>query len=156
MVSYINDTKKYHLGIVMRNHLFRGSLIGLISAGAAIADTITAVPSETLDWVETPEGVAFADLHGERFVESYMSMVRLPAGTISPPHTKSANMYGVMISGMMTHVATDSSGPAAPLGAGAFYRIPADLPHVSSCISDEPCVTFLYQDGAFDFVPVDQ
>ncbi len=128
----------------------------LVIATGAAADTITTVPVDALDWVETPEGVAFADLHGARFSEPYMSMVRLPGGTVSPPHIKSANMYGVMISGTMTHVPAGADPAGEPLSKGAFYLVPANLPHVSSCVSAEPCVTFLYQDGAFDFVPFAQ
>ena len=131
-------------------------LATMLAATAASADTIKTVPSNALNWSETPEGVAFADLHGARMSEPYMAMVRLPAGTISPPHVKSANMFGVMISGTMTHVPADAVDAGTSLGAGAFYLVPANLPHISSCISAEPCVTFLYQDGAFDFVPVTQ
>lgn len=123
---------------------------------SAIANDIRTVPADALQWVETPEGVAFANLHGARFEEAFMSMVRLPAGAVSPARTKSANMFGVMISGTMTHVPSDGSVTGEPLSAGAFYFVPAELPHISACISAEPCVTFLYQDGAFDFVPVEQ
>ncbi len=126
------------------------------SASMANADAITAITPAALDWVETPKGVAFADLHGTRMSEPYMSMVRLPGGTVSPPHIKSANMFGVMISGTMTHVSATAADAGTQLSAGAFYLVPANLPHVSSCVSTEPCVTFLYQDGAFDFLPVDQ
>ena len=134
----------------------RSPLLAVLLATSAGADTITTVPQDALDWTQTPEGVAFADQHGSRFSEAYMSMVRLPAGTVSPPHSKSATMFGVMISGTMTHVAVGSIADAAPLTESAFYMVPANLPHVSSCISADPCITFLYQDGAFDFVPATQ
>ncbi len=126
-------------------------------AGPAFAQDITALPAEQLDWQATPEGVAFAALQGDRFAEAYMAMVELPGGLISPPHIKTADMFGVMISGQMTHVlagADPMSGDV--LETGAYYHIPAGIPHISSCISDEPCVAFLYQDGAFDFLPVTQ
>ena len=66
-------------------------------------------------------------------------------------------MFGVMISGTMTHVplgTAPTDGDALP--PGSYYRVPAGVPHVSSCISDIECVTFLYQDGKFDFLPVSQ
>ena len=131
-------------------------LAAVIAAPPARADGIRTVAPDAFDWVQTPEGVAFADLHGARMTGPYMSMVRLPGGTVSPPHIKSAAMFGVMISGTMTHVPAETAEAGTPLGAGAFYLVPADLAHVSSCISAEPCVTFLYQDGAFDFLPVPQ
>ena len=127
----------------------------LLPNTAFSGEPITALPEAQLTWERTAEGVAFAPLVGDRFAEPYMAMVSLPAGLISPPHKKSADMFGVMVSGTMTHVAMGDDPSAAPrLSHGAFYRIPANVPHVSSCVSDEDCVTFLYQDGKFDFLPV--
>ena len=144
---------------MIRNHPLAASLAGFIftlsGASLAHAEAITNIPTPQLDWASTPEGVAFAPLVGERFSEAYMAMVRLPAGVVSPPHTKTANMFGVMISGAMTHVAHGEDPTGAPLlEAGSFYKIPKDLAHVSSCVSTTECVTFLYQDGKFDFLPV--
>ncbi|MEM9632745.1 MAG: DUF4437 domain-containing protein [Pseudomonadota bacterium] len=110
-----------------------------------------------LNWQTTPEGVAFAPLQGNRFEESYMAMVRLPAGLSSPLHIKSAAMFGVVLSGEILHLAGDqeeTSGKA--LKPGAFYGIPAGLPHVSKCVSAVDCVTFLFQDGPFDFLPIEE
>lgn len=128
-----------------------------LAAPANAADPIAARPLAALEWAETPEGVGFAPLVGDRFEEPYMAMVRLPAGTVSPAHVKSANMFGIMIEGTMTHVAAGADPSAAvPLSQGAFYMVPEGLAHVSRCVSEEPCVTFLYQDGKFDFLPVAQ
>lgn len=127
--------------------------IGAVFVNPVQADPIRAIPSDRLNWETTGQGVAFAALHGDRFAEPYMAMVRLPAGLVSPAHTKSADMFGVMVEGTMTHVQVGHD-VALPLAEGAFYRIPAGVPHVSSCISDVECVTFLYQDGKFDFLPV--
>ncbi|MEM9107035.1 MAG: cupin domain-containing protein [Pseudomonadota bacterium] len=137
----------------------------LAAALVALATTVTFAadkpiinkPAKALDWQITQEGVAFAALSGDRFKEAYMAMVRLPAGLVSPPHTKSANMFGVVVSGTLVHHVHGETDPLeTPLQAGSFYKIPAHLPHVSKCVSDTDCVTFLYQDGSFDFLPVDQ
>ncbi|MBL4739596.1 MAG: DUF4437 domain-containing protein [Sneathiella sp.] len=132
----------------------------LILPGLAKADqsnSIQNIPKKSLNWETTSEGVAFAPLHGDRFKEAYMAMVKLQSGTISLPHVKTSNMFGVVISGTLVHrTMTDRQSEAPPLSKGSFYRIPKDLPHVSSCVSKEPCITFLYQDGKFDFIPVKQ
>lgn len=122
---------------------------------APAADVIKSLPTSELAWESTPEGVAFAPLNGDRFNESYMAMVRLPAGLVSPAHIKSANMFGVMISGAMVHsvVGADLNDEVV-LPEGSFYRIPKNVAHVSKCVSTVECVTFLYQDGKFDFLPV--
>ena len=139
--------------------ILRSIILGLTVSGlmsfSAHAEQITAVPAQQLDWKITGEGVAFAALKGDRFVEPYMAMVRLPAGLVSPPHTKSANMFGVVISGTMQHMPVGADpAKATLLSTGSYYKVPAGLPHISSCVSQKECVTFLYQDGNFDFLPV--
>lgn len=132
-----------------------GSVVGA-DAGKS-GGQIVNKPAAQLNWEATGEGVQFAALQGDRFSEAYMAMVRLPAGLISPAHIKSANMYGLVVSGTITHHAVDI-GPddEVALPAGSYYKIPGGLAHVSKCVSDVDCVTFLYQDGGFDFLPVDQ
>lgn len=119
------------------------------------ADPIRLLGSNELDWQATPEGVAFAALQGDRFSEAYQALVRLPAGTVSPPHVKSANMFGVMLDGEMIHYASDGDADAARrMGPGSFYSIAAGTAHISACVSATPCLAYLSQDGAFDFLPV--
>ncbi|MGI9450928.1 MAG: DUF4437 domain-containing protein [Geminicoccaceae bacterium] len=128
-----------------------------LPALAAEQATVTNIPTANLAWDETEEGVAFAPLVGDRFVESYMAMIRLPAGLISPPHVKSANMFGVVISGTISHLAVEADpSDEILLPEGSFYQVPAGLAHVSKCVSETDCVTFLYQDGKFDFLPTKQ
>lgn len=125
-----------------------------MTAPATAADSaFLNFPPSQLDWQTTPEGVAFAALVGDRFEEPYMAMVRLPAGLVSPAHTKSANMFGVVVAGTMTHHAVGAE-PGTALPPGSFYKIPGNVPHISQCVSQVDCVTFLHQDGKFDFLPV--
>ncbi|PCH66553.1 MAG: hypothetical protein COC12_12845 [Rhodobacteraceae bacterium] len=80
-----------------------------------------APPPSELDWITTPEGVAFAALEGDRFTRAYQSMMRLPAGIASPMHVKSANMFGIVIQGDMIHYAKGKDPSTAhKIGAGAF------------------------------------
>ncbi len=132
----------------------------LALAAAACADVemqIVSAAADGLKWEKTEEGVSFAALVGDRFVEPYMAMVRLPAGLVSPAHMKSFDMFGVVVSGTMVHVISgDASAKEVPLPEGSFYKIPARLAHISKCVSETVCVTFLYQDGKFDFLPSTQ
>ena len=121
----------------------------------ADADPIRLLGPDDVAWQTTPEGVAFAPLQWDRFSEAYQAFVRMPAGTVSPPHVKFANMFGVMLNGEMIHYQTGATpDDARRMGPGFFYSIAAGTPHVSACVSDVPCVVYLYQDGAFDFRPV--
>lgn len=145
-----------------KNPVFLASVVlpafgGLVVfAEASEPLVVTSLPADSLGWETTEEGVAFAPLVGKRFEEPYMAMVQLPAGLASPAHTKTANMFGVVISGAMVHSRVGAD-PAAEtlLPAGSFYKIPANLPHISKCVSVVDCVTFLYQDGKFDFLPTE-
>lgn len=129
----------------------------LVPTLALAVDAIKSLPASELVWENTPEGVAFAPLNGNRFKESYMTMVRLPAGLVSPAHKKTANMFGVMISGAMVHTVVGADlTEETILAEGSFYTIPKNVPHVSKCVSTVDCVTFLYQDGKFDFVLVEK
>ena len=126
-----------------------------INVWAADSSPIKNVPTDRMAWELSEEGVGFAPLIGERFNEAYMAMVKLPAGLVSPAHVKTANMFGVVIAGTITHLAVGADpSQEIPLTEGAFYKVPAGVGHVSKCISEVDCITFLYQDGKFDFVPV--
>lgn len=141
----------------MKQQIKAVAVAAILTAASASAEPIKLLGSSDFEWETTPEGVAFAALQGDRFAEAYQALVRLPSGTVSPPHVKSANMYGVMLQGEMTHYLSDENPNAARrMVPGSYYSIPRGVAHVSACVSDAPCVAFLYQDGAFDFLPVQQ
>ncbi len=124
---------------------------------SANAEQITLLDSNDFSWKTTPEGVAFAALQRDRFTESHQALVRLPAGTVSPTHVKSENIYGVMMKGEMKHYAHgEDPDTARKIGAGSFCSISSGTVHISACVYDEPCVAYLYQDGDFDFFLVQQ
>ena len=131
----------------------------LMPSASALADAtdIINLPFTDLAWETSEQGVGFAQLRGDRFSGAYMAMVRLPAGLVSPAHVKSANMFGLVIRGTIVNYAVgDTPENETALPTGSYYSIPAGLPHISKCISSVDCVTYLYQDGKFDFLPVQQ
>ncbi len=141
---------------IIKNKLKFTALILMVLNTAsvlAVNTSIVNLPSQNLDWETTPEGVAFAALRGDRFKESYMAMVKLPAGITSPVHAKTSNMFGVVLEGTFSHISEgDDPSNAVLLPKGSYYMIPANLPHISKCVSKVQCVSFLYQDGKFDFI----
>ncbi len=141
----------------MKQLITASVIVTLLTPIPASAEKITLLDSNDFVWETTPEGVAFSALQGDRFAEPYQALVRLPAGTVSPPHVKSANMFGVMLQGEMVHYASgENQETARKIGPGSFYSISSGTAHISACVSDVPCVAYLYQDGAFDFLPVQQ
>lgn len=128
------------------------ALLQFACSSAVANEPIASTPPNMLAYTTGLDGVGFAPLFGNRFEEAYMAMVHLPAGLESPAHVKSADMFGVIIEGEMVHIAADATNnEEVRLPSGSFYHIPAGVPHISKCVSEADCVTFLYQDGKFDF-----
>lgn len=126
-----------------------------IGVSIATAEEISLLNKGDFTWETTAEGVAFAPLQGDRFKEAYQALVNLPAGTVSPPHIKTANMYGMLLEGEMIHYPAGADPKKAiKIKAGSYYRIASGFAHVSACISETACIAYLYQDGPFDFKPV--
>lgn len=139
----------------LKSHSICLVVSSLVAGLSCAQEPIVSTPPSAMTFETSPEGVGFASLNGDRFQEAYMAMVELPAGTVSPAHTKSADMFGVMISGEMVHTITDETiQDEVRLPKGSYYHIPAGVPHVSKCVSEVDCVTFLYQNGKFDFLPI--
>lgn len=130
----------------------------IIPSVSALADAsgIVGLPFKSLTWETSDQGVGFAQLRGDRFSGPYMAMVRLPAGLVSPAHIKTANMFGLVITGTIVNHSVDAPLEIeTALPAGSYYSIPGGMPHISKCVSSVDCVTYLYQDGKFDFLPVE-
>ncbi len=53
----------------------------------------------------------------------------------------------------IAHVALNENNPTF-IGPDGYCHFPAHPPRVSACVSSAPCVTMLYQIGAFDFLPM--
>ena len=135
---------------------------------AAVAITIAAYPAGAVDetlmivnqppdliaWEKSPEGASFATLWGDLTADKHGAMVKLPGGVSSPMHIHSEDIHGVVISGTFSHIAKGADpSTEIDLPPGSYYLLPANLPHISKCISEVECVTFIYQDAKFDFVP---
>jgi beta-alanine degradation protein BauB len=93
-------------------------------------------------------GPVFGDLaHGK-----HGTFIRMPAGFVSPEHTHTEDYLAVVLRG------TGANGlPGAvdlPLPSGSYWFQRGEEAHVTKCLSTEECLFFLYQPGAFDYLPV--
>ncbi len=97
---------------------------------------------------ELMAGPAFGDLskgqHG--------TFIRMPAGFVSPVHSHTQDYLAVVISGVGGNGAPGAADLALSPGSYWFQR--GEEPHVTKCLSSEDCLFFLYQPGAFDYLPV--
>ena len=131
-------------------------LLGDWSAHAeATFDPATAVvkPGWQLDYQNINPMIKFAPAYGDRGHGAHGTFGRFPPGFSAPWHTHSGAYYAVVISGVMTNPFRGED--AAPtMEAGSYWYVPANLEHVTACVSQVPCVFYFYSTQAFDFNPV--
>lgn len=95
-----------------------------------------------------------AALWGDRDQGASGNLEKQPAGAVSALHVHPNDTYALVLRGRMTH--QFEGGPAAPvLGPGSFYTLPADAPHVSTCLAGEDCLIAYWQPGPLGYTEVD-
>ena len=130
---------------------------------ACIAPTVSAesgaaarsvLPTE-IEFEQIAPFVQMGAAWGDRSSASHGTFGRFPGGAASPAHTHSGAYHGIVISGLMTNPFEGESNPPK-MGPGGYWYVPADVDHVTACVSEEPCLFYFHADGAFDFTPTGQ
>jgi beta-alanine degradation protein BauB len=106
-----------------------------------------------LEWAQTPFGPEAAPVAGDFTNGQHITYIKFPAGMVTPVHTHSTDYVGVVITGVTRHWLPGKPESKKILPAGSHWAIPANIDHVSECLSGVECVMAIYQDAAFDFVP---
>jgi quercetin dioxygenase-like cupin family protein len=114
----------------------------------------TVVPHDALSFHQIAPFVKMAAAYGDRANGAHGTFGEFPGGASSPPHTHSGAYHGVVISGTMTNPFPGEGDPPT-LAAGSYWYVPAGQPHVTACVSDEPCRFYFHAAGKFDFAPLD-
>ncbi len=100
---------------------------------------------DELEWLPCPEfmpdGCRLAVLQGNPEERNADIFFKLPGGTTAPHHWHTSAERMVLISGEL-HVDYDGQDPVV-MKPGTYAYGPAELPHVASCVSDEPCILFI-------------
>ena len=52
----------------------------------------------------------------------------------------------------MTHGVNGDKTPTQ-LGAGSHWYMPGNVVHISACVSQEPCLFYIYSEAKFDYAP---
>lgn len=133
-----------------------GCLVGL-GAGVALAGAFDASkpvarPAATFAFDTITPFLQFSDAYGDRGSSAHGTFGKIPAETASPLHTHSAAYHGVVISGVMTDGFNKDPNPPK-LGPGSYWYVPANVPHVTACVSKTPCLFYTHSDAKFDFAP---
>lgn len=137
--------------------LVAGGAVVLALAGVAAAQMpagAAVVAAEELEWREIVPGLDFAAVHGDWSAEAHGKMVRLAAGLASPVHRHTGDYHGVVVSGVVTNPYPGEAEPAR-MSAGTSWYVPAGAPHVTACVSEEPCLFYTHSDGAWDLEVVE-
>jgi quercetin dioxygenase-like cupin family protein len=94
----------------------------------------------------------FADAYGNRASGGHGTFGVIPGKTASPSHTHHAAYHGIVIQGRMTDGFNHEPNPPT-LGPGSYWYVPADVVHITACVSDTPCLFYTHSGAKFDFQP---
>jgi len=108
-----------------------------------------------LKWYNPMEGapIQFAAGSGKTFETAHSTFGKFPGNFITPMHTHSHSYQAIVISGVMTNPMASDKGDPIKLGPGSYWYVPANEAHQTACISEEPCIFYMYQPVPFDFIP---
>jgi quercetin dioxygenase-like cupin family protein len=118
-------------------------------------ESAVVVPSSALEWQEIVPGLEFAAVYGDWSAEGHGKMVRVASGFTSPLHRHTGDYHATVISGTVTNPYPGETEPPQ-MGPGASWYVPAGAPHVTACVSEEPCLFYTHSEGAWDLEVVEE
>lgn len=96
----------------------------------------------------------FSDAYGDRASTAHGRFAIIQGKKATPSHIHSAAYHGVVIKGLVTNGFDGDKNPPK-MGPGSYWYVPANVVHVTACVSEEPCMTYVHSDDKFDFIPKD-
>lgn len=113
------------------------------------------VAADDMNWQQqTPNlPIMISELWGDRRIDGgFGELVRLPPGFDSGLHAHSGDFHGVLIKGVWVHEGPDGEGRDTRLLPGSYVRQAGGKMHIDRCVSEEPCVLFLFQYTRADII----
>jgi hypothetical protein len=104
------------------------------------------LPADQVPWMdEGVPGVQLASLWGDRSKEEAGTLLRTPADFHAGPHSHTADYWAVVVEGTGEHwVPSTGEGKGIRLESGSHWTQIKDQPHEDRCVSQMPCVIFLF------------
>ena len=136
------------------------AVIAFVMSGALLwtsepAQKLTAVKASDVKWEEAkghPKGVKSALIHGDPAKGAFVMLLRIPAGTVYPPHLHSADEVVFVQSGTWTigegEKVDESKGKM--VDAGGYFSFGAKTPHWGK--TNVYTVVLRYANGASDII----
>jgi quercetin dioxygenase-like cupin family protein len=112
------------------------------------------VDMDGLEWVEIVPGVDFANVYGVFTETAHGKLARFDPGLTSPPHTHTGSYWGVVLRGTVTNPYQGAVDPPR-MEVGDAWFVPGGVPHVTACVSEEPCLFYTHSDQAWDIEVVE-
>jgi Domain of unknown function (DUF4437) len=142
---------------------YAAAFLGVLTIGLALAAQTSdpprsrslSVPAADMRWQQqTPNlPIMISELWGDRTVDGgFGELVRLPPGFESGLHAHSGDFHGVLVKGTWVHEGPSGEGRNTRLGPGSYVRQAGGEMHIDRCVSEEPCVLFLFQYARADIL----
>lgn len=141
----------------MKIALALGLTAAAVTTAVFAADKMTEskiLAEESKEFVAVMGPVEFADAYGSRETGPHGTFGAFPAGFTTPEHTHTAGYRAVVLKGEMTNPFGDEANPPV-MKPGSYWGVEAGEPHVTACVSAEPCEFFMYSNEGFDFTPTE-
>jgi len=107
-----------------------------------------------MKWQKIGDGpLMMVALWGDHSKGASGRLLKLPAGFAAPKHSHTGDYHAILLSGTWKHTFKD--GTSKDLPAGSYVYQPGKINHDDECVSKEPCVIFLTQPVASDFIPAE-
>src|SRR5262245_36479999 len=135
---------------------------GVSAVWAAKKEMVVMTPDE-LKWADVPAppgapaapaggGAQVANVMGDAMKGAYSAFAKIPAGSMHPLHTHTADTKAVVVSG--TWLIGPEGGPEKKLGPGSYFLVPGGMKPTSGCAPGAPCILFQEGPAKFDMKPV--
>lgn len=112
-------------------------------------------PFDALTWrKQAPDlPILISELWGNRDQDGgFGELVQLPPGFNSGLHAHSGDFHGVLLKGIWVHEYPNGAGKEQRLLPGSYVRQAGAGMHIDRCVSDEPCILFLFQYARADVI----
>lgn len=141
-------------------HAFKkvAAFTGLSIAVTLAAQAVLAQNPQSQSQAIAARDVKFKDLGGPQLGTvwgdadkgPHGSFLRLPKGFVSPMHLHTGDYDAVVVEGTVSNAETGKK--AIPLAPGSYFVQKGKVNHVTSCLSDTPCLLYISQRKGFDFI----
>jgi len=110
----------------------------------------TRTATSDLTWKKLPNGRQIYQVYGDMKKGHHITFVKFAPGMKTPPHMHSRDYVGIVVKGTARHFQPGKENTKTPLPAGSTWAMPANVVHISECISEIECVFSIHQNGAYD------